>query len=733
MKRRVVAMLLVAVMMASGCASGTAGEQTSGSDAVQTQSSDAGDVNAGNAGDGAGEGVADGTSGNSADGTGVADSSDGNSVGGTGASATDNAPRITTGGSPWIDSNLKENITDNMEVSLKDNFHLAVNYDWLKKTELDGSIRFNTFDEANGRIFDNVKALLHDEGVQGHDAELVRDLANAMMDWDARNAAGIAPMTDTIEAIRGVKNLDELSDLICDPERNYQVPKFVNISNQINPRDTQKYIVSIDAESFLFDSITEYTSRSEAGKRKYEALKALVSKMLSRAGYSEAEAIKMLDTALEVESELADGLTLSGGSIPGPQSLGDLGRPIRSFPIERYIKEMGYGDSKKYQEMSFQYLSNVDALYKEDKLSDLKDYMIVKFVVNVSNQLDREACDAYSECYNNIYGTEGDYYGEASTVIKVQSMLSEPLTKMYLEKYDETELKERIKKLIKDVTDEYRKMLQEEEWLSDEMKEKAIEKLDNMVVNAIYPDEWKDYSSLDLSGLSYWDCLKAIKAFERQENLACTNGEVDRTEWLTNTFEANGFYYHQYNSINILLGIMGDPLYYDGISDEELYAGVGTVIGHEISHAFDINGASFDQDGKMANWWTRKDQEMFYERSFRLSNYLKTITVWEGANVNDTNVGAEAMADITGMEVILRLAEQKKDFDYDKFFRSYAGLWREVSTYEYEYSNYAWDSHLLNFLRTNVTLQQFDKFYETYDIQEGDGMYLAPENRILIW
>ena len=353
--------------------------------------------------------------------------------------------------------------------------------------------------------------------------------------------------------------------------------------------------------------------------------------------------------------------------------------------------------------------------------------------MNVCSQLDREACDAYSEYYNTIYGTEGDQCGEESLLLLVENMLSEPLTKMYLEKYDETQLKERITNLIKDVTDEYRKMLQEEDWLSDEMKEKAIEKLDNMIVNAIYPDEWKDYSCLDLNGLSYWDSIKAIKEFNRQENLALTNGTVNRTEWLGNTLEANAYYYHQYNSINILLGIMGGSLYYDGISDEELYAGIGTIIGHEISHAFDINGAQYDKDGKKVNWWTLTDQNMFQEKATRTWEYLNTIQVWEGANVDGSRVLGEAMADIAGMEVILRLAEQKENFDYDKFFRSYAGLWKEVDRYEYEYNKFAWDSHPLNYLRTNIVLQQFDKFYETYDIKEGDNMYLAPEDRVLVW
>ena len=338
MKRRVVALLLVAIMAMSGCAKETKGDSGALADTGQVQNEISEQSEAGASVDS----VED-------DGTQSTDEG----IDKTNPSFLTNTA-ITTGGKPWINSDLKENITDNMDVSLKDNFHLAVNYDWLKETELsDASMRYNIFDEANGQIQDNALAVLLDADLQGHDAELVRSFSKAMLDWDARNAMGINPMLDTIEEIQGVKTLDELSDLICNPEKNYLVPRFVSISNEINVRDTEKYIVALSWETFLFDSFTEYTNRSEAGERKYNALKTLVGKMLTRAGYSEAEAAQMLDTALDVEIKLANGIGGGGNSIPGPKPLDQVCRMINSFPLERYIREKGYGDSKKYQEMDF--------------------------------------------------------------------------------------------------------------------------------------------------------------------------------------------------------------------------------------------------------------------------------------------------------------------------------------------------------------------------------------------
>ena len=276
-------------------------------------------------------------------------------------------------------------------------------------------------------------------------------------------------------------------------------------------------------------------------------------------------------------------------------------------------------------------------------------------------------------------------------------------------------------------------MLQGEEWLSEETKAKAIEKLDNIVIQAGYPEELRNYDSVDVNGLNYWEFGKLNSRLKREADVALTNGRVDRTRWTESALSDNGTYNNLKNAITIPLAILFGDWYHEDISDEELYASVGMVIGHEISHAFDADGATRDKDGQRDNWWTDADKKAFDGKMEKLQDFYKGMTVWEGAPVQAEKICDEACADIGGLKVILEIAKTKENFDYDKFFKAYAESERYLSSAEYLEYRYLRDVHLPSFLRVNSVLQQFEEFMETYDVKEGDRMYLAPEDRVQVW
>ena len=172
--------------------------------------------------------------------------------------------------------------------------------------------------------------------------------------------------------------------------------------------------------------------------------------------------------------------------------------------------------------------------------------------------------------------------------------------------------------------------------------------------------------------------------------------------------------------------------YAGALSDEELYARLGVSIGHELSHAFDPTGAQFDKDGNMNLWWTQEDAAAFYEKTAKLAAFYSAIQPWEGQSLTGEIYTGEACADLAGMKVVLHIAAGREGFDYDAFFRAYADNYMLVSTPEAA-MQMCTDNHPLNYLRVNVVLQHFDEFLELYGVQEGDGMYLAPEARVNIW
>ena len=260
------------------------------------------------------------------------------------------------------------------------------------------------------------------------------------------------------------------------------------------------------------------------------------------------------------------------------------------------------------------------------------------------------------------------------------------------------------------------------------------QQLDNMRINAVYPDKWIDYSGLKLKGLSFLDCMKAIDAYNRKLMQSHTNGKVDKELWSgEELLIANAYYMPPENSINIIPGLLDKPFYYEGMSQEALLGGIGCVIGHEISHAFDTQGAQFDKDGNMNNWWTKADYASFQKRASKLIAYYDSITIWEGLQAQGELVQTEAIADMAGVKAILKYAESLPNFNYKEFFEAFATVWRRIMTPEADYWYTFNDVHPKACLRTNVTVQQFEEFYKTYDVKPGDNMYLAPEDRILVW
>ena len=209
---------------------------------------------------------------------------------------------------------------------------------------------------------------------------------------------------------------------------------------------------------------------------------------------------------------------------------------------------------------------------------------------------------------------------------------------------------------------------------------------------------------------------------------------MDKELWNINILSTNAYYDPTNNSINIIPGFFCDATYRSDMSIEEKYGALGSVIGHEISHAFDTNGAQYDANGNVKDWWSEEDYDSFMDRADKLVGYFDNVVAFDDETpIKGQLIQTEAIADMAGFKCMLLMAKKIDGFDYDKFFRANAKLWARAGTLEYMEKCALTDPHPLHYLRSTATIQQFDEFYETYDIKEGDGMYLAPEKRIAVW
>ena len=218
--------------------------------------------------------------------------------------------------------------------------------------------------------------------------------------------------------------------------------------------------------------------------------------------------------------------------------------------------------------------------------------------------------------------------------------------------------------------------------------------------------------------------------------LATANEKVDKDKWnryIMPISTANAFYEPTDNSINMLAGALDGVVYQSDFTYEQKLGGIGVVIGHEISHAFDPYGAQYDKDGRFNSWWTDADKSAFDERSAKLIAFYDALEPVDDMEYSGQLVQAEAVADMGGMKCALRVAADKDAFDYAEFFGSFANVWATKRLKSDEINRLKTDGHPLDYLRANVTVMQFDEFQACYDVKPGDGMYLAPEDRINVW
>ena len=315
--------------------------------------------------------------------------------------------------------------------------------------------------------------------------------------------------------------------------------------------------------------------------------------------------------------------------------------------------------------------------------------------------------------------------------------------KYYVQKYYTDQERERLTKLTEDLVDAMREDIASLDWISEEGKAAAVEKLDNMYCHVIMPDyEHIDYSDIQIvskeDGGSFLDAYLQTYQHQMRYQAEQASKKFDRSIWspdiTTTTMAVNAGYSRDYNSIYICAGILADPIYDPSMSDEELLANIGTIIGHEITHGFDSSGMTYDKYGNNQLFMPTEDQKKFNQRASQVSLFLTMLKPLPGAgSYNGQQVVAEMIADMAGVKLCLLVAEKKENFDYDLFFREFTHHWARSVSRATEEMYFRGDVHPLNFLRSNITLQQYEAFYETYGIQEGDHMYAAPDKRIAIW
>ena len=704
-----------------------------------------------------------------------------------GASKTVTPGTTISEDSKWINSDIVGAIDENTPLREQDDFFTTVNRENILNADTDSLeegdsigtlyISGDALEERQKNLItmseDNVDGL--DENVMSAEAlkhlqHLVQTLYREAGDIDLRNQRGAEPLKPYLEDIEKISSLEELTAYFSDVGgENVSGLSLLplSISRPLSEDDPEKYLVYVSARTMLTlgDQASNYRGISLEAKSGSEEI---VNYALGQLGYGKGEIQRILKRCYRFEIKLSRHMpTISTTDYTSDRDeinvakqnscydLEGLKALAGNYPIETLLSAAGLADSETFLVEEPDQVKNVGTLYTEANLEDIKSYLLVQLVRANADFLDKtiydmgqvlkpksERADLNGESDEDETDAEDAAADVNETIVSkyVQKYLGDAYEEIYVGHYCDAKTKEGLTELTELMLSGFRKVLLQADWMSEETRETALDKLDSMGVHVLYPDEMVDFSSLNFDDCSSLvEIMGRINAFRQTQLKSYVNQPLDPQDWdlmQLPTAIGNAAYKPTENSINICAGFLCTDDVYDPDASIEYNMGrMGVIIGHEISHGFDTTGYSFDRIGLLRNWWSRADRENFDLRSRELVKYYNALEPLPDSEetCNGSNLSGEAIADMGGMKAALLIAKEIPDFDYESFFRNYAEAWFVQRSYYDEYTRMSSDVHPLAFLRVNVVLQQFDEFRDTFGIQPGDGMYLADEDRIAVW
>lgn len=687
--------------------------------------------------------------------------------------------KTITADSKWINSSIPGAIDENTNVRAQDDFYTYVNKDLILSTKLEndyGDFFLHADDLVKKRKImivsgeeDNEanKEVLMDipDGYVEHDEELLERFVAALTDWDERNNVGRKPLEEYIDAIRNISDISQMTDYILDKDgTNFTNDSLISMEVKALKAEDVKYSVVLGRTTeYLLESRDEYTNIDMTGIKMDHIVEEEVKCALGELGYSEAEAENILTNCYKFESKLADAslpdfITSKAEALVLDEcymSYEQLEKLQGNYPLCALLDIYGFNRESDYYVPYDDFVRNVGKLYCESNLEFIKAYYMVHTIHEAMSLLDKDAYDLAMKYEANlttetkveIADSEGDsrkieINDEWDRILQkyVAKYLGEPLEIVYLARYCSAEEKEYLTDLTDDLIESYVEIINGEEWMDDASKETVLEKLSYMKKHILYPEYFDDYSDLKFEeDDTLVDMVQKAKKSSLRHVAQKAGKSIESGDWDINEYPSttvNAYYVPKENAIYILAGAMATGDVFDLEEPYEYNLGkIGAIVGHEISHGFDKNGMCFDKYGNYVGLvQSSMGAALFAERTRKLEKFYDSIPAAPGmGNLSGTKLENEAIADMGGIKAGIMAGERAENFDFDLFFRSFAQLWGCKETYADVVLSAKSDTHPRPFLRTNVTLSQYEKFYETYGIKEGDGMYVTKEDRIAVW
>lgn len=626
--------------------------------------------------------------------------------------------------------------------NIKDDFYEAVNQDWLETAEIPSD------KPATGGfqdIAENIEQLLikqlnemsTDESKipEGKMKEAVAfyRLAN---DYDKRNSLKSEPIQDLLDRIHAIDSYHDLNQQLASWIKD-GLPLPFEFFVDADMKDTQKHALYLGPTALILPDKTYYDS--EQGEKLLQVFFDMVVELLNLTGCSQSESETIAEQALAFDRSLVPYVRTAEENadytkIYNPRDRETVTTYSDQIDFTQAFDQLFDDTVDQIIITEPEYFENFNTFITDGHLPLLKSWMFALTVVGYARYLSEDFRQAASQYRRALSGIENIPSQEKAAFHLTLNQFDQIIGLYYGKNYFGEKAKQDVEHMVHSMIAIYKDRLKQNDWLGEATKEKAILKLDNIGINVGYPDKIPAvYNQLVTNKEdSLVANVRNFSKLARLANFKKFKKPVDRNEWEMAASTVNAYYNGSLNIIVFPAAILQAPFYSLEQSASANYGGIGAVIAHEISHAFDNNGAKFDEYGNMNNWWTKEDLASFEKLAQEMIKEFDGLQFAEGT-VNGTLTVSENIADAGGLSCALEAAKKEDQNNLEAFFYNWAKIWRTKAKQQYQQLLLAIDVHAPAKLRANIQLQNLDDFFTVFDIQSTDGMYRKTENRVKIW
>jgi len=642
---------------------------------------------------------------------------------------------------------------ENMDTNVRpgDDFFSYVNGKWIAETEIPADkASYGGFAILADEAQEDVKAIIERSATgdfaKGTDEQKVGDLYKSYLDMDTRNAKGVEPLEPELARIAAIEDHDGLAVYFAAAgRRGYPVP--VDIGQVADFKDPNYYMIYAWQNGLGLPDREYYFKEDEASVAIREKYVDHIETIFGLAGFEDGAAAA--SEIMDLETRIAAAHITKEAARDWPNNynkvaLDKLNEVMPNFNWQGYVDEAGIANIDGLVLMMTSYFEELDTIISETPIDTWQTYLqwlvLNSRAAALNEVLDNQNFEFYGKA---LTGREQQREPWRRAVTTVNGLLGEVVGKVYVKEHFPPEAKERMVKLVDNLIKAYDKSIRELDWMSDETRARALDKLSKFKANIGYPDVWRDYSAIEIRSDDLFGNIERATIAEYERELARQGGPVDETEWPMTPQTVNAGYRPWKNDITFPAAILQPPFFNFDADDAVNYGAIGAVIGHEIGHGFDDKGSTFDGDGTMQNWWTEEDRAEFERRTGALVDQYNAYAPFEDLTVNGEFTLGENIGDLGGISIGLLAYKMSLDgkeppvidgfTGIQRVFLGYGQIWRSKSRDEALRQQIMTDPHSPAVYRANGSVRNVPEFYEPFDVKEGDALYLPPEERVKIW